>query len=370
MNVLTIYRTCSPETMGGLEQVIKGITEGTSNFGVKNRIVAIYAGKKIKIVNISGVEIFYYPRTFSISSNDFSILYLMEFSGHAKWADVIHFHYPWPTGDLYRLMCLSKPAIVTYHSDIVRQYFLKILYSPLEKFFLASVNCIVATSPNYAKTSYNLNKYVDKVRVIPIGIADESPSFEGLGSNNGQFSNYALFVGVLRYYKGLDYLLDAAKEFKGNVVIAGDGPLRKHLESRVINENISNVFFVGFISDEEKFRLINGCQFFVFSSHLRSEAFGVSLLEAQQFSKPLITFEVGSGSSYVNVNGGTGVVLNEISGKSLVCAMNFLLDNREVALEMGRNSRKRYELLFTSSSMVTGYLDLYKELVKSPNELS
>ena len=47
----------------------------------------------------------------------------------------------------------------------------------------------------------------------------------------------------------------------------------------------------------------------LFPSHLRSEAFGISLLEGAMFGKPLISSEIGTGTTYINIDGKTGVVV-------------------------------------------------------------
>ena len=65
---------------------------------------------------------------------------------------------------------VSKPSLVTYHSDIVRQRFALRFYRPLKKRFLGSVDRIVATSPNYLATSEVLRRYKSKTSVIPIGL--------------------------------------------------------------------------------------------------------------------------------------------------------------------------------------------------------
>ena len=65
---------------------------------------------------------------------------------------------------------VSKPTVVTYHSDIVRQKMLLRLYSPLKQRFLRSVDAIVATSPNYMASSPVLERYRDKTRIITYGL--------------------------------------------------------------------------------------------------------------------------------------------------------------------------------------------------------
>ena len=93
----------------------------------------------------------------------------------------------------------------------------------------------------------------------------------------------------------------------------------------------------------------------VFPSYLRAEAFGVTLLEGAMYGKPLISTEVGSGTSHVNVDGETGIVVTPGSSKALRHAMDQLYTRPEMAALMGKRARKRYEQLFTGELMGRRY---------------
>ncbi|TIT74445.1 MAG: glycosyl transferase family 1, partial [Mesorhizobium sp.] len=64
----------------------------------------------------------------------------------------------------------GKPALVTYHSDIVKQRLILPFYRPLMMRFLGDVDAIVATSPDYLRSSPILAAFRAKTKVIPIGI--------------------------------------------------------------------------------------------------------------------------------------------------------------------------------------------------------
>ena len=62
---------------------------------------------------------------------------------------MVHYHFPWPFADLLEMIAGgSKPYIVTYHSDIVRQKLLGKYYRPLMNRFLGGAARVVATSQN------------------------------------------------------------------------------------------------------------------------------------------------------------------------------------------------------------------------------
>jgi len=233
--------------------------------------------------------------------------------------------------------------------------------------FLTRVDRIVATSPNYLRTSKILVDYHKKTEVIPIGLDLATyPIFDpSIGSKwpNLIGKRFFLFVGVLRYYKGLHILIDALRGTDYSVVIAGAGPIEAELRQQAIDLKLANVHFLGALTDNEKVALFNLCYAAIFPSHLRSEAFGITLLEAAMYGKPLISSEVGTGTSYVNVHGETGLVVPPSDPASLRGAMQILLDNPELAAQMGNRAKQRYQKCFTASQMTDRYVNLYDQLL-------
>ena len=176
---------------------------------------------------------------------------------------------------------------------------------------------------------------------------------------------FFVFVGALRYYKGLLFLLDAAERTGYPVVIAGKGELAAELEQQVRRRRLSNVHLLGEVSEADKAMLLHLGYAFTFPSHLRSEAFGVALLEAAEFSRPMISCDLGTGTSYVNIDGETGLVVPPADSAALAAAMQRLWDDPDLAARMGGRARQRYEELFTADVMGAAYAALYRRLVEA-----
>lgn len=372
MRVLHVYRTYFPDTQGGLEEVIRQICLNTRERGVESRVLALSPSPK-KIVRREEATVYRPTLSFDIASCSVSFQAFRYFDRLQKWADVIHYHHPWPFADVLHFSAdVQVPTVVTYHSDIVRQRILGRLYAPLMRKFLASVDRIVCTSENYFATSNVLSRFAEKVDVIPIGINQDSyPSpapdhYNAMERHYGQ--GFFLFVGVLRYYKGLHILLDAIINAPYKVVIVGSGPTEQELKRQAEELKLTNVFFTGYLSDDDKVSLFKLCKGVVFPSYMRSEAFGVTLLEGALYGKPLISTEVGSGTSHVNVHEETGFVVPPGSSKALREAMDQLHFRPEMARIMGRRARERYERLFTGELMGARYADLYRDLLQIEEE--
>jgi rhamnosyl/mannosyltransferase len=83
---------------------------------------------------------------------------------------------------------------------------------------------------------------------------------------------------------------------------------------------------LGFLPDEDKVALLELCYSVIFPSHLRSEAFGISLLEGAMYGMPLISSEIGTGTTYINIDGETGIVVPPSEPDALRQALDFLWD--------------------------------------------
>jgi rhamnosyl/mannosyltransferase len=255
---------------------------------------------------------------------------------------------------------------VTYHSDIVRQKNLLKLYQPLKHRFLSSVDHIVATSPNYLASSAVLEQYRDKTQVITYGLdksiyPDPGPDLMAKWrATCGE--RFFLFVGVLRYYKGLHILLDAARGTDYPVVIVGAGPIEQELKAHAARIGLRNVMFLGALPEADKVALLKLCYAVAFPSHLRSEAFGISLLEGAMYGKPMISSEIGTGTSYINAHGETGLVVPPSDPDAFREAMRTLWNAPEMAREMGLRAEARYRRLFTSEQMAANYVQLYHQM--------
>ena len=234
---------------------------------------------------------------------------------------------------------------------------------------LSSMRFIVATSPAYLRTSPVLShpSIRNKIRVIPNGIEESSYPNEGddtVFKRIGIKTNdpYFLFIGVLRYYKGLHFLVQAAKNVSVRIVIVGLGPEGEGLQTLAAETEVSNVVFVGQVTDAEKVALLKRCRALVLPSHLRSEAFGMVMVEAAMFSRPLISCEIGTGTSFINVDGETGFVVVPKSPEELGRAMNALLVDDRLAARMGDAARARYERFFSGPALGRAYMELYREV--------
>jgi rhamnosyl/mannosyltransferase len=338
-------------------------------FGVQ--VLVANTGHKFEEETFKGVPVAKAPqwgRFYSAPLTPTFSYFLRRFGQHA---DIIHFQYPNPTAELaYLISNLRKKVVVTYQSDIVRQGRLGKLYSPFGHIFLKKAARIIATSSNYITTSTVLSRYKDKCTIIPLGIdINRFDSKDGDREVERIKKRYAdkatiLFVGCFRYYKGLHILLSAMRTTDANLLLVGKGPeesrLRRLVDQYGLNERVS---FLGELSDKETNAYYKACDIFVLPSHLRSEAFGIVQLEAMACKKPVVSTELGTGTSFVNRHQKTGLIVRSNDAKALSDAFDYLLRNPALRRQYGENGYRRVVHRFNADRMVDSTASLYADVL-------
>ncbi|TFZ52122.1 glycosyltransferase [Serratia proteamaculans] len=368
LKVLHFYKTYYPDSFGGIEQVIFQLSEAGLCHQIESTTLSLSTRGDIDNEHVGMHTAYYAATNFEVASTPFSVSAISKFKALAAQADIIHYHFPYPFMDLVHFIAgVKKPTVVSYHSDIVKQKLALKMYTPLMNKFLSSVDCIVAASPNYVETSPVLQKYLPKVKVIPYGldkksypVADEA-HLERWRQQVGD--RFFLFVGAFRYYKGLHILLEAIQKTDFPLVIIGAGPIEAELKQQALDLGLKNIHFLGALPDEDKAALLELCYSVVFPSHLRSEAFGITLLEGAMYGKPLISSEIGTGTTYINIDKETGIVVPPSDPQALRAAMTTLWQDPELAQRYGENAAKRFQALFTSERMAESYIELYQQLI-------
>lgn len=368
MKVLHVYRTYFPDPPGGLQEAIRQICLATGPFGVQSTVFTLSPRPDPAEIQRPEARVVRCRSWVAPASCDLGgPATIRRFAELAAQADLIHYLHPWPFADLLHLAVRSRtPAVMTYISDIVRQRVLGAAYAPLMWRTLRAMRLIVANAPAYVHSSPVLSQpsLSGRLRVVPLGIVESSwPSvvderiFERLGITPDE--PFFLFIGVLRYYKGLHVLAEAARAVPARIIIAGSGPEEAALREQARDNG--RLVLAGQVSDAEKAALLARCRAFVLPSHLRSEAYGMVLVEAAIQARPMISCEIGTGTSFVNLDGETGCVLPPGSPQALAAAMNRLLADPALADRLGAGARARYETLFSGSALGHGYAGVFRE---------
>jgi glycosyltransferase involved in cell wall biosynthesis len=373
MRVLHIYKDYYPPVVGGMEMCMALLCRELSDRADVEALVCSRSPRS-RIRSVDGVRVTEVGEICRILSAPVAPMFPLMLK-RARY-DILHFHVPNPTAVISYL--LARPpgrVVVQYQSDIVRQAFALKVYGRFLKRFLKLADVIIVSSPNYLESSEYLRLFKEKCRVIPLGIdldefelrQDEAGGVAALRQKYG--GEFLLFVGVLRYYKGVDYLLEAMQHVDCRLVIVGDGPERNRLENRCAMLGLQEkVHFTGQIGHRDLVQHLHACEVFVFPASHRSEAYGLSLVQALACGKPAVSTRLGTGTSFVNVDDRTGLVVEPRNPGALSQAINVLLGDPGLRRQFGAKGRERARELFAKQTMVKKIWDLYRELVPRATE--
>ncbi|MEN4005915.1 MAG: glycosyltransferase family 4 protein [Methanobacteriaceae archaeon] len=287
--------------------------------------------------------------------------------------DIIHTHIPTPwSADWSNIISKlkNKPLVITYHNDIigdgVASHIASFYNSTALKSLLNNADRIIITQPNYLHSSPYLEKYEDKIDVIPNGVDVEK--FKSFNVNKNK--NTIFFLSLLdefHKYKGLGYLLKALKQVRKvipdvKLIIGGKGALLDYYSKMVNDLGLNNVEFHGFIPDEKLPEYYGRSSVFVLPSiSSKQEGFGIVALEALACKTPVISTEIVGVASDVKKSK-SGVIVPPMDVDELAGAIIKVL-NDENAASMGLRGRKLVEDKYTWSRIAKMIHKIYKELL-------
>lgn len=365
MKILQVYKDYFP-VVGGIENHIRLIGRGLAAYPeIETTVLVTNRSSNTVVENIAGIRVIKAGRLATVSSAPIS-LELFSWMRRLE-TDITHLHFPYPIGELaYLLAGRSQKMVVTYHSDIVRQKYLLQVYKPFLYRLLARADAITVSSPQYIQSSPYLRPLQDKCVVIPHGTDlsrfARSPEIDRRVQELRQSHQppLVLFVGLLRYYKGLSFLIEAMANVDARLLVVGEGP--QGAEWRELTRQLAledKIKFLGRVSDEELVALYHACDVFVLPAIHRSESWGAVQVEAMACGKPVICTELGTGTSFVNVNRETGLVIPPRDAAALAAALNELLVNEALRMELGQKAEQRARQEFSHEVMAERLVQFY-----------
>ena len=190
--------------------------------------------------------------------------------------------------------------------------------------------------------------------VVPNGILDARGSVEERSAGPGAPITI-LFAGVLVESKGVRVLLEAFQKLllrgiDARLEIMGkwnDEALRNWSATFIAaNGSKDKVRFLGVLRDGEKFERFAACDVFCFPSFFEAESFGLVLVEAMQFAKPVVSTQ-WRGIPAVVQHDVNGFLVPVQDAEAVALRLEQLARDPELRLRMGAEGRRIFERQFT-----------------------
>jgi glycosyltransferase involved in cell wall biosynthesis len=232
--------------------------------------------------------------------------------------DVIHVHGMSPTiTDLGILVgkIKRKPVVLTYHNDAESTMEWGVakaaarIYARFIVPLVGMADSIVCATNSYGTSSLVLKHFRARTEVIPLGV--DMARFANAGprlASNGK--KEVLFVGQLKEYKGVSFLIEAIAKLRQNgtnvtLSIAGGGPSYSRLRAMVDALGIGDhVRFLGNVGNSDVADLYASCDLVVLPSISRREAFGLVQLEASAAGRAVVASDIPGVSDVTKMIGG------------------------------------------------------------------
>jgi len=242
------------------------------------------------------------------------------------------------------------------------------LYS-LPLAFMASYHNIVGTwqkkvDAYIALSEHSKKKYVasglpkKKIFVKPNFLLNPpQPSF--------RCDNYAVYLGRISQEKGVEILISAYKNLQSlnvpTLKIIGDGPMKKMLEEKVKEEQISSIEFLGRNNFSECVKLLQKGRFLVLPS-LCYESFPLAIRDAFACEKPVIASRLGSMAELVE-DGKTGLLFEPGNAEDLAEKITWMVEHEDTCVEMGKNARRVFEEKYTAEKNFEILVNIYQSIL-------
>ncbi|MGQ9684256.1 MAG: glycosyltransferase [Anaerolineae bacterium] len=367
MRILHIYKDYYP-VLGGIENHVRLLAEAQAARGHEVTVLVTARGGRGEVVHAGGVRVIKAARLATVASTPLSLALVLALRGQRP--DIAHVHVPYPVGETANwLLGRGRRAVLTYHSDVVRQRGWLRLYAPVLGRVLAAADAILVTSPQYLRSSPFLQPVARKCRVVPLGIdtaAYASADPARVAALRERFGTpLLLFAGRLRYYKGLQYLLQALTQVDDvRLVVVGAGPMAREWQALAGELGVqSRVTFCGEVADEDLPAYYHAADIFVLPACERAEAFGLVQVEAMAAGRPVVSTELGTGTSFVNQDGVTGLVVPPRDAHALAVACRRLLNDVNLRARLGAAAQERARSLFDAQAMVQQVEEVYRSLL-------
>jgi glycosyltransferase involved in cell wall biosynthesis len=240
---------------------------------------------------------------------------------------------------------ISTSGLSKRYSHMPCKRIVQSLYNKLsslyQKLLYKSADACIAYSKR-AET-YLMERGVAKGDIF---FGDQSyPNFQETIKNNNQDTRLygekskkiILYLGYLRYEKGVDILIHAFQKLGRNdtiLIIAVDGPELKPLKDQSHDEDSIN--FTGYVDEDTKSRLYSDADIFVLPTF--HDPWGLTVNEAMSYGLPIIVSSAAACSDHLIQ--GNGIIVEPGSINELAQSLQYLLDENEIRDKMGKKSSK------------------------------
>ena len=158
-------------------------------------------------------------------------------------------------------------------------------------------------------------------------------------------------------------LLEAMRHINSDaaLMIAGAGELEPEMRQFVETHNLTNVRFLGHLGTDDLAALVRSALFTVSPAEWY-ENYSMTVIESLACGTPVIGANIGGIPEQVR-DGWNGFLFEPGNATELAARMQSLLDDRELAIQMGRNGRAQVEAINNPETHYEQTMQVYRRLL-------
>lgn len=279
-------------------------------------------------------------------------------------AELVVFNEPFPTlwpAIMVVRRLLGKKVIVLVHADPEAQRLVRSAYRFLRGIVFSGSVCVSTSPPLLSRV--RSERYLRNIS-IPLS-CPVAPDLSSFNCDLCLPERYALYVGRLAKYKGIETLIGAVLSSPDvQFVIAGTGPLASFVARSIARHDLPNLMFINsYVSNELKYFLISKCEFLLLPSDSINEAFGIIQLEAMCNKKAIINTSLNNGVNFVAPNALCAITVRPKCSADLAKAIQTLWDDQVFASDLGERGYSRYSELFKSEFFFIEWIRLIRAVL-------
>lgn len=294
--------------------------------------------------------------------------------------DLVNAHYASGYGTLARKARVTPVLLSIWGSDVYDFPYESKIKNRILKKNVRYATALASTSNCMAD---QLKKVMDdeslRINITPFGVDMQKFSLENYPQKKEREEIVICNIKMLKPKYGIKEIITAVdmlvkdRKFmqrcdkKIKLKIFGEGEQRQELEELVKKKKLEDiVVFCGKVPNSQVPEELSRADIFCAFSQLDSESFGVAVVEAMAMKVPVVVSDV-DGFKEVVSNQETGFIVDRHNIEGCKLALEKLILNEDLRIQMGTAGRKRAEFFFDWGKNVDTMVKIYYDMTEAKN---
>lgn len=286
--------------------------------------------------------------------------------------DIYHFHDPELLFYGLKLRKRNYQVIYDSHEDVPRdilskyyiwkpsRMFLSFFVEQIENYIASRLNMIITATPFIKERFLKINCNTEVINNFPV----LSELYSKISWNDKK--NYVCFIGGINVERGIYEIVNAMINTTATLQLAGEFETSRIFAKAKISKGWNKVKFHGYVNRQQARSILSESKAGLVTYHPHPNHINAQpnkIFEYMSASIPVIASNFPLWKSMIDLDQ-FGLYVNPMDTNEIAGAINYLIDNPDIASKMGENGRKAVEEKFNweveAKKLVGIYINLSK----------